>query len=38
MRNGVEAMLLQRDVLVVALAFAIAASLYLVSFRDLMAS
>jgi hypothetical protein len=31
-------MLLQRDVLVVALAFAIAASLYLVSFRDLMAS
>jgi hypothetical protein len=31
-------MLLQRDVLVVALAFAIAASLYLATFRDLMAS
>jgi hypothetical protein len=30
-------MLLQRDVLVVALAFGIAISLYLVSFRDLMA-
>ena len=31
-------MLLQRDVLVVALAFGIAAALYLVTFRDLMAS
>jgi len=30
-------MLLQRDVLVVALAFGIALSLYLFSFRDLMA-
>jgi len=30
-------MLLQRDVLVVALAFGIAISLYLLSFRDLMA-
>jgi hypothetical protein len=31
-------MLLQRDVLVVALTFATAALLYLVSFRDLMVS
>ncbi len=31
-------MLLHRDVLVVALAFAIAASFYLVAFRDLIAS
>jgi hypothetical protein len=35
--GGGKAMLLQRDVVVVALAFTIAASLYLVSFRDLMA-
>lgn len=28
---------LQRDILVIALTFAIAASLYVVSFRDLMA-
>jgi hypothetical protein len=31
-------MLLQRDLLVTALAFAIAASLYVASFRDLMGS
>jgi hypothetical protein len=31
-------MLLQRDALVVALAFGIAISLYLLSFRDLMAA
>jgi hypothetical protein len=31
-------MLLRRDILVVVLAFAVAASLYLVTFRDLMAS
>jgi hypothetical protein len=32
-----NAMLLQRDILVVALTLAAAASLYLFSFRDLMA-
>jgi hypothetical protein len=30
-------MLLQRDILVAAFAFAVAASLYLAAFRDLMA-
>jgi hypothetical protein len=36
--NGANAMLPHRDILVVALTFAIAASLYLASFRDLMPS
>jgi hypothetical protein len=36
-RNGVKAMLLQREILVVVLTIAIAGALYLISFRDLMA-
>jgi hypothetical protein len=37
LRNGVKAMLLQRDILVLTLTLAIATALYLASFRDLMA-